>query len=133
MVRLEIIMNAEPYAQPLARRLEIAAGACRQLTLRAGATLVCVAGSVHVQETSIGAQAAGGLGLLVSARVNAGEAHGVGYGGVVQVTAIRSAEVICLDVPGPLDRFFHLAANIFRMNGAKKPNNRLGALHKISK
>ncbi|MPT39579.1 MAG: hypothetical protein E2603_13985 [Achromobacter sp.] len=133
MVRLEIIMNAELSAQPLARRLEIAAGASRQLTLRAGATLVCVTGSVSVEEASAGVQAAGALGLPVSARVNAGEAHGVGYGGVVRVTAIGSAEVICLDVPGPLDRFLRLAANIFRMNGAKNTNNRLGALHKISK
>ena len=126
-------MNAESSAHPLARRLEIAAGACRQLTLRAGATLVCVAGSVRVQEAPTGAQAAGSLGLPVSARVNAGEAHGVGYGGVVQGTAIGPAEVICLDVPGPFDRLFHLAANIFRMKAAKNTNNRLGALHKISK
>lgn len=129
-------MNAEPdaqFAQPLARRLEIAAGASRFLTLRAGATLVCVAGSVRVEEPSTAAEAPNGLVLPVSIRVNAGEAHGVGYGGAVRVTAIGPAEVICLEVPGPLARLFRLTANIFRMNGPKNTNNRLGALHKISK
>lgn len=129
-------MNAEPhaqFAQPLARRLEIAAGASRFLTLRAGAALVCVTGSVHVEELSIAAEPANGLVLPVSIRVNAGETHGVGYGGAVRVTAVGPAEVICLDVPGPLDRLFRLAANIFRINGPKNTNNRLGALHKISK
>ncbi|MBB1597087.1 hypothetical protein [Achromobacter sp. UMC46] len=129
-------MHAEPdphLAPPLTRRLEIAAGASRFLTLRTGAALVCVAGSVRVEESPIAAEAANGLALPVSIRVNAGETHGVGYGGPVRVTAIGPAEVICLDVPGPLERFFRLAANIFRMNEPENTNNRLGALHKISK
>lgn len=126
-------MNAESLAQPLARRLEIASGASRQLTLRAGATVVCLAGSVQVEEPLTGSEAAGGLPLPVSTRVNAGEAHGFGYGGAIRVTAIGPAELICLDVPGPLHRVLRLAANIFRTNDRKNTNNRLGALHKILK
>lgn len=129
-------MNAEPdaqFTQPAAHRLEIATGACRFLTLRAGATLVCVAGSVRVEEPSAGVEAANGLVMPVPIRLNAGEAHGVGYGGAVRVTAIAPAEVICLDVLGPLDRFFRLAARIFRINGPENTNNPLVALHKISK
>lgn len=129
-------MNAKPhapFAQPLARRLEIAAGGSLHLTLRAGATVVCMAGSVRVEEPSTAVEATNGLGLPMPIRVNAGEAHGVGYGGALRVTAIGPAEVICLDVPGPLDRFFRLATNILRMSGPKNANNRLGALHKISK
>ncbi|MFY0475938.1 hypothetical protein [Achromobacter marplatensis] len=129
-------MNAEPnaeFTQPAARRLEIASGACLFLTLRAGATLVCVAGSVRVDEPSAGVEAANGLVIPVSIPLHAGEAHGVGYGGAVRVTAIARAEVICLDVPSPLGRFLRLATTFFGINGPKNTNNPVVALHKISK
>ncbi|MGH8819558.1 MAG: hypothetical protein ACREX5_23380 [Achromobacter pestifer] len=117
----------------MARRLEIASGASRQLMLRTGATVICIAGSVRVEEPSTGAEAAGSLSLPVSTRVNAGEAQRIGCGGVVRVMALGPAEVIYQDVPGPVSRFLGLVANIFRMNQAENTNNRLGALHKILK
>lgn len=125
-------MTPETYPDPLARRLDIASGASRSLSLRAGATLVCVAGSVRVEEPAAGAEAASSLLLPVSARVNAGEVHGVGAGGVVRITAIGAAEVICVDVPGPISRFLGVTAKIFRLNRAKIAKKGLGALHKIS-
>lgn len=125
-------MTLEITPDPMARRLEIASGATRTLALRAGATLVCVAGSLRVEEAAAGAEAAGSLLLPVSARVNAGEAHQVAAGGVLRVTAIRSAEVICVDVPGPVGRFFGMISKIFHLNRPKMVKKGLGALHKIS-
>lgn len=117
----------------LARRLELAAGASRKLVLRAGATIVCVSGSVRVDEPAHGPEAAGGLPGAVSVRVNAGEGHGLAYGGVAQVTAIGSAEVICLESAGIASRLFRGATAFFQLNLARNRKNRLGALHKISK
>lgn len=126
-----MIATYPPDAQ--ARRLELAAGASRKLVLRAGATLVCVSGSVRVEEPVNGPEAAGGLPGAVSVRINAGEGHGLGYGGVAQVTAIGPAELICLDSPGYAQRFFRAAAVFFQRELLKNRKNRLGALHKISK
>lgn len=126
-----MIATYTPDAQP--RRLELAAGASRKLVLRAGATLVCVSGSVRIEEPVNGPEAAGGLPRAVSVRINAGEGHGLGYGGVAQVTAIGPAEVICMDMPGYAQRFFQAAAAFFQLNLAKNRKNSLGALHKISK
>lgn len=125
-------MTPDTYPDPLAQRLEIAAGATRTMVLRAGATLVCVTGSVRVQEAAAGAEAASSLLLPVSARVNAGEAHGVGSTGMVRVTALRTADVICVDVPGPISRFLGAATKIFHLNRPKMVKKGLGALHKIS-
>ncbi|MDH3065835.1 hypothetical protein QEP16_21100 [Achromobacter insolitus] len=116
-----------------ARRLELAAGASRKLVLSAGATLVCVSGSVRIEEPATGPEAAGGLPGAVSVRINAGEGHGLGYGAVAQVTALGPAEVICLERTGVFARFLRAAASFFRLNSAKSRKNSLGALHKISK
>lgn len=125
-------MPPEIPLDPLAQRLEIASGATRTLVLRAGATLVCVAGSVQVQEAAAGAQAAGSLHLPVSARVNAGEAHWVQATGILRVTALRAADVICVDVPGPISRFLGAMAKIFQVKRPEMGKKGLGALHKIS-
>jgi len=126
-----MIATYAPDAQ--ARRLELAAGASRKLVLRAGATLVCVSGSVRIEEPANGPEAAGGLPGAVSVRINAGEGHGLGYGGVAYVTAIGPAELICLDNPGYAQRLFSAAAAFFQLEPLKNRKNRLGALHKISK
>ncbi|MFD4837792.1 hypothetical protein ACFWP0_09805 [Achromobacter sp. NPDC058515] len=116
-----------------ARRMEIPSGASRLLALRAGATVVCTDGSVRVEELANGPEAAGGLHCAVSVRVNAGEAHGLAYGGAVRLTAIGAAQVICLDVSGPASRIFLQATGFFQRILAKNRNNSVGALHKISK
>ncbi|CAB3693668.1 MULTISPECIES: hypothetical protein [Achromobacter] len=125
-------MTPDTRPEPLARRLEIASGASRTLALRAGASVVCLSGSIRIDEPAAGAEAASSLHLPVSAHVNAGEAHGVASGGVLRVTAIKGAEVICVDVPSPFTRFFGVATKIFRLNRAKLAKKGLGALHKIS-
>ena len=126
-----MIATYAPDAQ--ARRLELAAGASRKLVLRPGATLVCVSGSVRVEEPANGPEAAGGLPRAVAVRINAGEGHGLGYGGVAHVTAIGPAELICLDRPGYAQRVIQAAAAFFQLNSARNRKNSLGALHKISK
>ncbi|MCY1513744.1 hypothetical protein D9M68_482560 [compost metagenome] len=123
--------NFAPDAQ--ARRLVLAAGASRQLVLRAGATVVCVDGSVRIDEPVTGPEAAGGLPGPVSVRVNAGEGHGLAYGGVARVTAIGHAEVLCLEWPGLAGRLLRRATAFFGLANAGNRKNSLGALHKISK
>jgi len=126
-------MNANSAPDTQARRVSLAAGASRHFVLRAGATLVCVDGSVRVDEPVTGPEAAGGLPGAVSVRVNAGEGHGLAYGGVARVTAIGPAEVICLDRPGLASRLLRQASAFFRSGMAGNRKNSLGALHKISK
>ena len=126
-------MNSNPVPDAQARRLALDAGASRQLVLRAGATVVCVAGSVRVDEPVTGPEAAGGLPGAVSVRLNAGEGHGLAYGGVARVTAIGRAELICLDRPGLADRLLRLASAFLGLGEAGNRKNSLGALHKISK
>ncbi|UIP19529.1 hypothetical protein [Achromobacter deleyi] len=128
-------MIMAPHTAPdlPAHRLEIAPGASRLLALRAGAAVICTEGSVRVEETANGSEAAGGLHRVVSARVNAGEVHGVAYGGSVRLTAIGGAQVICLDAEGSGSRFFRQATALIQRILPKNRNNSLGALHKISK
>jgi hypothetical protein len=126
-------MNSNFAPDIRARRLALAAGASRQLVLRAGATIVCVDGSVRVDESVIGLEAAGGLPGAVSARVNAGEGHGLAYGGVARITAIVPAEVICLDRPGLASRLLRHITAFFWPGRAEIQTDVLGALHKISK
>lgn len=126
-------MAPDTAHQTPAHRLEIAPGASRLLALRAGAAVICTEGSVRVEEIENGSQAAGGLHRVVSARVNAGEVHGVAYGGAVRLTAIGGAQVIYLDVEGAGTRFLRRATGFFQRILPKNRNNSLGALHKISK
>lgn len=116
-----------------ARRLHIPAGASRLFALRPGATVICTEGSLRVEESATGPEAAGGLPGAVSVRVNMGEAHGVAYGGAVRLTAIGDARVICLDPPHALSRLFPQLAGFLRAIWAKNRNDGVGALHKISK
>jgi len=125
-------MQADTYPEGPSRRLEIAPGASRAFVLHAGATLICVAGSVRLEEPAAGAEATGRLPLPVAVRLNAGEAHAVVDGGVVRITAIDAADVICLDVPDPISRILRAATKIFRLKVPKSSNKGLGALHKIS-
>lgn len=125
-------MHADFPSQPPSQRVQIGAGATRTFVLKAGANVICVAGSIRVEQLAAGFEAASSLLLPVSVRINAGEAHGVMEGGVVRVTGIHAADVICLDVPGPIHRLFALAAKIFRQKTPESTKNRLGALHKIS-
>lgn len=116
-----------------ARRLHIPAGASRLFALRPGATVICTEGSLRVEESATGPEAAGGLPGAVSVRLNTGEAHGVAYGGAVRLTAIGDARAICLDAPYALGRFFPHLAGFLRTILAKTRSGGVGALHKISK
>jgi len=133
MVLLEIIMT--PHSDPASPglRLDLPAGASRIFVLRAGAAVVCVEGSVRVEEAASGLEAAGGLHRVVPARLNAGEVHGVAYGGAVRLTALVGAQVICLDCTGRLGTILRHVAHVFRGFLSKNGNIRVGALHKISK
>ncbi|KGD85610.1 hypothetical protein JL37_29605 [Achromobacter sp. RTa] len=126
-------MNSNFVLDAQARRLVLAAGASQQLVLRAGATVVCVDGSVRIDEPATGPEAAGGLPRAVSVRVNAGEGHGLAYGGVARITAIGRAEVLCLDRPALAHRLLGRASDFFRRKMAETRKNPVGALHKISK
>ncbi|SEJ98486.1 hypothetical protein SAMN03159494_04191 [Achromobacter sp. NFACC18-2] len=114
-------------------RLDLPSGASRLFALRAGATLICTSGSMRVEEAANGCEAAGGLHRVVSVRLNAGEAHGVSYGGAVRLTAIGGAQVICLDAAGPVTSFLRRGGAFFHRILSKTGNIRVGALHKISK
>lgn len=116
-----------------ARRLEIAPGSTRLLVLRAGAAVICTEGSVRVEETANGAEAPEGLHRALSVRVNAGEVHGLAYGGAVRLTAILGAQVICLDTTSPWGRISRRAGRLFQRIWMQNRNKSLGALHKISK
>jgi hypothetical protein len=133
MVLLETIMT--PHSDPASPglRLDLPAGASRIFVLRAGAALVCVEGSVRVEEAANGLEAAGGLHRVVPARLNAGEVHGVSYGGPVRVTALGGAQLICLDSATRMDTILRGAARFFHRFLSKNGNIRVGALHKISK
>ncbi|MGE8689487.1 MAG: hypothetical protein ACN6PJ_20230 [Achromobacter sp.] len=126
-------MNSNFVPDAQARRLVLAAGACQQLVLRAGATVVCVDGSVRIDEPPTGPEAAGGLPCAISVRVNAGEGHGLAYGGVARITAIGRAEVLCLERPGLARRLLRRASDFFHREMAGTQKNSVGALHKISK
>jgi len=125
-------MQADMYPEGPSRRLDIAPGASRVFALRAGATLICGAGSVRLEAPAAGAEATGRLPLPVAVRMNAGEAHAGVDGGVVRITAIDAADVICLDVPDPISRILRSVTKIFRLKVPKSSNKGLGALHKIS-
>ena len=124
-----------PHSDPASPglRLDLPAGASQIFVLRAGAAVVCVEGSVRVEEAANGLEAAGGLHRVVPARLNAGEVHGVSYGGAVRLTALGGAQVICLDCAGRLNPFLRRVAHFFRGFLSKNGNIRVGALHKISK
>ncbi|KNE28563.1 hypothetical protein [Achromobacter spanius] len=125
-------MHADSYPEGPSRRLQIAPGASHTFVLRAGATIICMAGSLRLEEAAAGTEATGRLPLPVSVRVHASEAHAVVEGGVVRVTAIDAADIICLDVPDPISRILSATAKIFRLKSPKSSNKSLGALHKIS-
>ena len=124
-------LHSDPASPGL--RLDLPAGASRVFVLRAGAAVICVEGSVHVEEAANGLEAASGLHRLVSARLNAGEVHGVSYGGPVRLAAAGGAQVICLDAAGPLSPILRRAAGFFHRLRSKNGNIRVGAPHKISK
>ena len=115
------------------QRLDLPAGASRIFVLRAGAAVVCVEGSVRVEEGENGLEAANGLHLFVPVRRNAVDVHGVAYGGAVRVSALGGAQVICLQSEGRLPLVLRRAAGFFHRFVSKNGNIRLGALHKISK
>lgn len=126
-------MNPPPAFESQALRIDLSAGAGRRLALRPGAAVICAEGSVTVEENIKGSEAANALDRVVAVRVNAGESHVVAYGGAIRLTALRDARLMCLDAPGLAQPLYRMAAAIFRCFLPKNRNNRLGALHKISK
>ena len=123
--------NIAPYDSQ--SRLQLAAGSSRLLVMRAGAAVVCTEGSVRVEEAANSLEAAGGLHRVVSVRVNAGEVHGLAYGGAVRLTALGGAQVICLEAEGSARSAMRWLTAFFQRFFPKSRNNSLGALHKISK
>ncbi len=121
-----------PYDQP-GSRLDLPSGASQVMPLRPGATLICTEGSIRVEESANGLEATGGLHCVVRVRLNAGEVHGVSYGGAVRITALAGAQVICLESVRPVPPILRRVAAFFRRILSKNGNIRVGALHKISK
>ena len=126
-------MTPHTAFDPSQLRLNLPSGASHWLALRPGAVVICAEGSVRIEEAVNGWETAGGLHRVVAVRLNAGEAHGVAYGGALRVTAIVGARVTCLDAPGRAQSLFRLVAAFFHRFLPENGNNRLGALHKISK
>ncbi len=124
-----------PHSDPASpgQRLDLPAGASRVFVLRAGAAVVCVEGRGLLDAPQNGLEAAGGLHRVVPVRLNAGEAHGVSYGGAVRLTALGGTQVICLDPAGRLNTILRRAVAFFCGFLSKNGNIRVGALHKISK
>ncbi|CAB3862104.1 MAG: hypothetical protein ACWGIK_13995 [Achromobacter pulmonis] len=122
-----------PAPQPHAQRFELLCGASRPLRLRAGATVVCVSGSLVVAEPPYRSELPHGRYLAPPARLHAGESHYLAERASVILTALVRAEVICLQPPGAIARILAFAA---RLPGLADKNNGpggVGALHKISK
>ena len=95
----------EPHlARPHTTRLDLASGASRTFLLRAGANIVCLSGSLLIDAPRLAENGAPCPPL----RLNAGEAQGVGHGGVLRITAIGAAQLVCLNPPGWLVRLGHL-------------------------
>jgi len=126
-------MTPHPDFESQALRVDLPSGADRRLALRPGAAVICTEGSVTVEEVMKGSEAANALVRVVAVRVNAGESHVVSYGGAIRLIAIGDARLMCLDAPGLAHPLYRMAAAIFRWFLPKNGNNRLGALHKISK
>ena len=69
-------------------------------------------------------------------RLNASEAQGVGHGGVLRITAIGAAQLVCLNPPGWMARLGHLLRGGLALLTASrrvKTGGGVDALHNISK
>ncbi|RBL81093.1 hypothetical protein DDE05_46820 [Streptomyces cavourensis] len=122
-----------PAPELPAQRFDILSGATRQVHLRSGATVVCVSGSLLIVEAPYRAEVPPGRHLPPPVRLNAGESYPLPQGGPLVLTALGRAQAICLDVPGPWQRFWAVVRSIFGVIRKNNRQNGLGALHKISK
>ena len=95
-------MNPNSPPGPHTTRLDLASGASRTFLLRAGANIVCLSGSLLIDAPRLAERACPPL------RLNASEAQGVGHGGVLRITAIGAAQLVCLNPPGWMARLGHL-------------------------
>ena len=96
-------MNPNSPPGPHTTRLDLASGASRTFLLRAGASIVCLSGSLLIDAPRLAENGAPCPPL----RLNASEAQGVGHGGVLRITAIGAAQLVCLNPPGWMARLGH--------------------------
>lgn len=122
-----------PAPEPRSQRIELLAGASRQVRLRGGALIVCTSGSLMVAEPPYRSDMPPGRYLPPPMRLNAGESHCLPEGGPLTLTAVGQAQAICLDPPGLLARVAAFATGFFGPESKNNRSNPLGALHKISK
>lgn len=119
--------------EPQSLRFDLPAGARRQVRLRAGAAVVCVSGRLTAVEPSYRPDLPPGGRLAPPPSLNAGETHCLAEGGWLALTAVTSAQVICLDPPGMAARAVAVLARLLRLRWGNRAPARLGAMHKISK
>lgn len=122
-----------PAPEPRSQRIDLLAGASRQVRLRGGALIVCTSGSLMVAEPPYRSDMPPGRYLPPPMRLNAGESHCLPEGGPLTLTAVGQAQAICLDPPGLLARVAAIATVFFGSESKNNRPNSLGALHKISK
>lgn len=126
-------MNPNSPPGPHTTCLDLAGGASRTFLLRAGANIVCLSGSLLIDAPRLAENGAPCPPL----RLNAGEAQGVGHGGVLRITAIGAAQLVCLNPPGWLVRLGHLLrgglALLTGVAARQKTGGGVDALHNISK
>lgn len=119
--------------EPQSLRFDLPAGASRQVRLRAGAAVFCVSGRLTASEPSYRPDLAPGGRLAPPPPLNAGETYCLAEGGWLALTAVTSAQVICLDAPGMAARAMSVLARLLRLGRGNSAPARLGAMHKISK
>lgn len=119
--------------EPRSLRFDLPAGASRQVRLRAGAAVVCVSGSLTAIEPSCRPDLPPGGRLAPPPPLNAGETYCLAEGGWLALSAVTSAQVICLDPPGMAARAVAVLARLFHLGRGDCAPAHLGAMHKISK
>ncbi|MFY1878550.1 hypothetical protein [Achromobacter xylosoxidans] len=119
--------------EPQSLRFDLPAGASRQVRLRAGAAVVCVSGRLIAIDPSYRPDLPPGARLAPSPPLNAGETYCLAEGGWLALSAVTSAQVICLDPPGMAARAVAVLARLLHLGRGNCAPARLGAMHKISK
>ncbi len=107
--------------EPQSLRFDLPAGASRQVRLRAGAAVVCVSGRLIAIDPSYRPDLPPGARLAPSPPLNAGETYCLAEGGWLALSAVTSAQVICLDPPGMAARAVAVLARLLHLgrgNGA---------------
>lgn len=119
--------------EPKSLRFDLPAGASRQVRLRAGAAVFCVSGRLTAIEPSCRPDLPSGGHLAPPPPLNAGETYCLAEGGWLALSAVTSAQVICLEPPGMAARAVAVLARLLRLGRGNCAPVRLGAMHKISK